>query len=178
MKKETNKMRNIIGLTSIVLALVGFSACSDNKNAGFQDDQKNYIMYLALNRVSSTSQTICIQAVAKMNQCIGANSGFNPAVMCGPANLQGDTAAPTTAPSDAATKDYDGDGAATAADSLIATGARTSVYKYTALSSCVDKQILATNCNLTQNKVASPVTAKSTVFAICDAGGIEVTGQF
>ena len=178
MNKETTKMKKIIGLTSIVLALAGFSACSDNKTAGIQDDKKNYIAYLVLNSKSSEAQGLCIQAVTKMNQCIGANSGFNPAIMCGPAGLSGDSTAPTTAPSDSSTKDYTGDGLVTADDAIAAAKARTAVDKYKALSACVDVQILATNCNLTQNKVASPVTAKSTVFAICDAGGIEVTGQF
>lgn len=178
MNKKTFSIKNIIGQLSIVLFFAGLTACSDNKNTGFQDDQKNYIAYLALNPVSSTSQGLCNQAVAKMNQCIGANSGFNPAIMCGPSGLQGDTAAPTAVPSDATTKDYDGDGAVTGADATAAAGARSSIVKYGVLNSCIDKQILATNCNLTQNKVASPVTAKSTIFAICDAGGIEVTGQF
>lgn len=138
------KLNRILKLVSIAfITLLAIVACESK--AGNKSDQTNEIMLALLNSNSANSEArlTCNAAVVKMNQCIGAGSGFNPAVMCSDANLnQGDSTI---------------------------TPAKTSVEVYKALISCIDGQIATTNCNFTQNKVASAVQAKQAFFSVCDA---------
>lgn len=152
------KLNKTLKLVSIALiAISAFSACESHK-AGNQSDKNNLLLLALLNRNSANSEArkYCTNAVLRMNQCIGSDSGFNPAVMCSDINLnQGIAADATTTPP---------------------TTAKTSIEVYQALITCVDNQIAATNCNFTQNKVSSPNQAKSAFFSKCDSpSGLIIT---
>lgn len=141
---KLNKTLKFISVGLIVLAAVG---CTETSKTGDQSDKNNLLLLSLLNRTTENSEArkYCANAVIRMNQCIGSNSGFNPAVMCSDGNLKADIAA---------------DAAATPP-----VVAQTSVEMYQALIKCVDSQIAATNCNFTQNKVATPNQAKSAFLA-------------
>ena len=141
---KLNKTLKFISVGLIVLAAVG---CTETSKTGDQSDKNNLLLLSLLNRTTENSEArkYCANAVIRMNQCIGSNSGFNPAVMCSDGNLKADIAA---------------DAAATPP-----VVAQTSVEMYQALIKCVDSQIAATNCNFTQNKVATPNQAKSAFFS-------------
>ncbi|HRG48356.1 MAG: hypothetical protein IPQ05_16560 [Leptospiraceae bacterium] len=152
---KLNKTLKFISVGLIVLAAVG---CTETSKTGDQSDKNNLLLLSLLNRTTENSEArkYCANAVIRMNQCIGSNSGFNPAVMCSDGNLKADIAA---------------DAAATPP-----VVAQTSVEMYQALIKCVDSQIAATNCNFTQNKVATPNQAKSAFFSKCDVpSGIIIT---
>jgi len=154
-KMKLNKTLKFISVGLIVLAAVG---CTETSKTGDQSDKNNLLLLSLLNRTTENSEArkYCANAVIRMNQCIGSNSGFNPAVMCSDGNLKADIAA---------------DAAATPP-----VVAQTSVEMYQALIKCVDSQIAATNCNFTQNKVATPNQAKSAFFSKCDVpSGIIIT---
>lgn len=134
-------------ITLALLAVLALSACESSK-AGNTSDQTNYILLNLLNRTTENAQArlYCQEAVYYMNQCIGASTGFNPAVMCSDANLVAGVAPATTEDN------------------------------YKALSACVKTQVVATNCNFPQNRVAHPVQAKANFFSSCDApSGMIVT---
>jgi len=152
---KLNKTLKFISVGLIVLAAVG---CTETSKTGDQSDKNNLLLLSLLNRTTENSEArkYCANAVIRMNQCIGSNSGFNPAVMCSDGNLKADIAA---------------DAAATPP-----VVAQTSVEMYQALIKCVDSQIAATNCNFTQNKVSTPNQAKSAFFSKCDVpSGIIIT---
>jgi hypothetical protein len=152
---KLNKTLKIVSLSLVIIS--AFSACESHK-AGNQADKNNLLLLALLNRAPENSEArkYCANAVLRMNQCIGSDSGFNPSVMCSDTNLnQGIAADATTTPP---------------------TTAKTSIEVYQALISCVDTQIAATNCNFTQNKVASPSQAKAAFFSKCDApSGLIIT---
>ena len=145
------KLNKTLKLISIALITISaFSACESHKS-GNQSDKNNLLMLALLSRNPSNSEArkYCANAVLRMNQCIGSDSGFNPAVMCSDLNLnQGIAADATTTPP---------------------TTAKTSVEVYQALVKCVDTQVAATNCNFSQNKVSTPNQAKTAFFSKCDA---------
>ena len=152
---KLNKTLKFISVGLIVLAAVG---CTETSKTGDQSDKNNLLLLSLLNRTTENSEArkYCANAVIRMNQCIGSNSGFNPAVMCSDGNLKADIAA---------------DAAATPP-----VVAQTSVEMYQALIKCVDSQIAATNCNFSQNKVASAPQAKAAFFSKCDVpSGIIIT---
>ncbi|MBK8396476.1 MAG: hypothetical protein IPL26_14735 [Leptospiraceae bacterium] len=140
-----------------LVALLAFSSCESSK-AGDKSDQNNYLLANLLNQNGGNAEAriFCQEAVYYMNECIGASSGFNPAVMCSDSNInQGTPADPAATPPVTAT---------TGADN------------YKALVSCVKTQIAATNCNFPQNRVAYTTTAKTNFFSSCDVpSGIIIT---
>ena len=152
---KLNKTLKFISIGLISLAAIG---CTETSKTGDQSDKNNLLLLSLLNRTTENAEArkYCANAVLRMNQCIGSGSGFNPAVMCADENLKKDIAedATTTPP----------------------TAAQTSVAIYTALISCVDSQIAATNCNFSQNKVASAPQAKAAFLSKCDVpSGIIIT---
>ena len=152
---KLNKTLKFISVGLIVLAAVG---CTETSKTGDQSDKNNLLLLSLLNRATEYSEArkYCANAVLRMNQCIGSNSGFNPAVMCSDENLKKDIAA---------------DAAATPP-----VAAQSSVEIYKALITCVDNQVAATNCNFTPNKVASAPQAKAAFFSKCDApSGLIIT---
>lgn len=150
-----NKTLKFISVGLIVLAAVG---CTETSKTGDQSDKNNLLLLALLNRNTSNSEArkYCANAVLRMNQCIGSNSGFNPAVMCSDTNLNAGIAADATA--------------------VPPVTGQTSVEIYQALIKCVDTQVAATNCNFTPNKVASAPQAKAAFFSKCDApAGLIIT---
>ncbi len=150
-----NKTLKFISIGLISLVAIG---CMKTTETGNQSDKNNLLLLALLSRNTTNSEArkYCTNAVVRMNQCIGSDSGFNPAVMCSDLNLnQGIAADATTTP---------------------VTVAKTSIEVYQALITCVDTQIAATNCNFSQNKVASPNQAKTAFFSKCDApSGLIIT---
>ena len=148
------KLNETIKLVSIALfVLITMSACESSK-AGNSTDLNNSLLLAVLNQAPENSQArqYCAEAVVRMNQCIGAGSGFNPAVTCSDTNINKGI----TESSGAVTK--------------------TAVTVYSELITCVNAQIAATNCNFPQNKVAHPALAKSGFFSSCDApAGLIIT---
>ena len=161
------KLNKTLKLVSIALiAISAFSACESHK-AGDQAD-KNNLLILALrgsttsnSNANSEARKFCANAVLRMNQCIGAGSGFNPAIMCSDDNInKAATAATTATPADTSTTPV--------TPATDAAPAYSAAENYNKLIICVDTQVAATNCNFSQNKVASPVQAKAAFFGTCE----------
>lgn len=146
---KTNKTLIYI-ITGLLLTFA--ISCTQNNKTAKNSDKKNAILLAFLNRnpANAAARQACANSVYLMNQCIGAGSGFNPAVMCADANLQAGGSYTDTSATPAATVTY------------------ASVDVYTRLASCVSTQITATNCNFSQNKVASPNQAKAAFFGSCE----------
>ena len=139
---KLNKTLTFISIGLISVLAIG---CMDTPETGKQSDKNNLLLLALLSRNPSNSEArkYCANAVVRMNQCIGSGSGFNPAVMCSDTNLQAAGSYTDTSVTPNATITY------------------TAVDVYQRLISCVDTQVAATNCNFTQNKVASPPQAKA-----------------
>lgn len=152
-EKENNmKTRKTLIYVAMGLMLSILANCTESSKAGNDTDKNNALLLAILNRNTANAQArqACANAVYLMNQCIGSGSGFNPAVMCADANLQAGGTYTDSSVTPAATITYTGTEA------------------YTRLASCVATQIAATNCNFSQNKVASPVQAKAAFFSSCE----------
>jgi hypothetical protein len=141
-----------------LVAILALSACESSK-AGDKTDLNNYILLNLLNRdpANGDVRKYCQEAVYYMNECIGASTGFNPAVMCSDSNLNTGTTAslPGVTP---------------------VVVAATALENYVALVKCVRTQVAATNCNFPQNRVGHPIQARNSFFSSCDTPkGIIIT---